>query len=109
MQRGRCLRSSIKATCLFWRPSDCQKQFFLDAIALLLGCSWDDFHCNFEANLPLRIPVMCVQIREDTKTGIYVDGLTEEYVSNVKDVMQLLIKVFFFWVSFSLTLFSFIC
>jgi hypothetical protein len=48
---------------------------------------------------------MCVQIREDTKTGIYVDGLTEEYVSNVKDVMRLLIKVFFFWVSFSLTLF----
>ncbi|CAK9208177.1 unnamed protein product [Sphagnum troendelagicum] len=33
-----------------------------------------------------------LMIREDTKTGIYVDGLTEEYVSNVKDVMQLLIK-----------------
>jgi len=33
-----------------------------------------------------------LMIREDTKTGIYVDGLTEEYVSNVKDVMRLLIK-----------------
>jgi hypothetical protein len=81
------------------------KKKFFRCNSSLLGCSWDDFHCNFEANLPLRIPVMCVQIREDTKTGIYVDGLTEEYVSNVKDVMQLLIKVFFFWVSFSLTLF----
>ncbi len=94
---------------MFQRPSDCQIFFIVDAIPLLLGCAWDDFHCNFEANLPLRIPVMCVQIREDTKTGIYVDGLTEEYVSNVKDVMRLLIKVFFLWVSFSLTLFSFIC
>ncbi|KAL3507190.1 hypothetical protein ACH5RR_032572 [Cinchona calisaya] len=31
-------------------------------------------------------------IREDVKTGVYVDNLTEEYVSTMKDVTQLLIK-----------------
>nr|XP_027117045.1 kinesin-like protein KIN-12B [Coffea arabica] len=33
-----------------------------------------------------------LQIREDVKTGVYVDNLTEEYVSTMKDVIQLLIK-----------------
>ncbi|CAM6105350.1 unnamed protein product [Calypogeia fissa] len=35
-----------------------------------------------------------LQIREDTKTGVYVDNLTEEYVSDVDDVTRLLLKGF---------------
>ena len=35
-----------------------------------------------------------MQIREDTKTGVYVDSLSEEYVSNVDDVTRLLSKVY---------------
>lgn len=34
-----------------------------------------------------------VQIREDTKTGVYVDNLSEEFVSSVQDVTRILIKV----------------
>ncbi|XP_038985906.1 kinesin-like protein KIN-12B isoform X1 [Phoenix dactylifera] len=33
-----------------------------------------------------------LQIREDVRTGVYVEHLTEEYVFTVKDVIQLLIK-----------------
>ncbi|KAH1047026.1 hypothetical protein J1N35_037810 [Gossypium stocksii] len=33
-----------------------------------------------------------LQIREDVKSGVYVENLTEEYVSLMKDVTQLLIK-----------------
>lgn len=33
-----------------------------------------------------------LQIREDARTGVYVDCLTEEYVCQLKDVIQLLIK-----------------
>ncbi|KAK2988080.1 hypothetical protein RJ640_024708, partial [Escallonia rubra] len=33
-----------------------------------------------------------LQIREDVKTGVYVENLTEECVSTMKDVTQLLIK-----------------
>jgi len=41
---------------------------------------------------------MCHQIREDVKSGVYVENLTEEYVKNLTDVSQLLIKVCYsFW------------
>ncbi|PKA47415.1 Kinesin-like protein KIN12B [Apostasia shenzhenica] len=33
------------------------------------------------------------QIREDVRTGVYVDGLTEEYIFHMKDVIQLLIRI----------------
>ncbi|XVF37885.1 hypothetical protein REPUB_Repub20aG0049500 [Reevesia pubescens] len=33
-----------------------------------------------------------LQLREDVKSGVYVENLTEEYVSSMKDVTQLLIK-----------------
>ncbi|XP_020217014.1 kinesin-like protein KIN-12B [Cajanus cajan] len=33
-----------------------------------------------------------LQIREDVKSGVYVENLTEEHVSSMKDVTQLLIK-----------------
>ena len=33
------------------------------------------------------------QIREDVKSGVYVENLTEECVCTMKDVTQLLIKV----------------
>ncbi|XP_078433175.1 kinesin-like protein KIN-12B [Wolffia australiana] len=33
-----------------------------------------------------------LQIREDVRTGVYVDCLTEEYVCNIKDVTQVLLK-----------------
>ncbi|XP_022735005.1 kinesin-like protein KIN-12B [Durio zibethinus] len=33
-----------------------------------------------------------LQIREDVKSGIYVENLTEEYVSTMKDMTQLLLK-----------------
>lgn len=33
-----------------------------------------------------------LQIREDTKTGVYVENLTEEYVSSVADVKQLALR-----------------
>ncbi|RRT78357.1 hypothetical protein B296_00013716, partial [Ensete ventricosum] len=36
-----------------------------------------------------------LQIREDVRTGVYVDYLTEEYVSTMKDVNNLLLKVKF--------------
>ena len=39
-----------------------------------------------------------VQIREDTKMGVYVDNLSEEFVSSVQDVSRILVKV---WVSLS--------
>ena len=35
-----------------------------------------------------------IQIRGDVKSGVYVENLTEEDVSSMKDVTQLLIKVF---------------
>ncbi|KAK9169135.1 hypothetical protein Syun_001275 [Stephania yunnanensis] len=34
-------------------------------------------------------------IREDVKAGVYVENLTEEYVSTIKDLKHLLIKLFF--------------
>lgn len=34
-----------------------------------------------------------LQIREDVKTGVYVDNLTEEYVCSMKDIIKLLTKV----------------
>ncbi|KAJ0035518.1 hypothetical protein Pint_25583 [Pistacia integerrima] len=34
-----------------------------------------------------------LQIREDVKSGVYVENLTEEYICTMKDVTQLLIKV----------------
>jgi len=39
--------------------------------------------------------LLFIQIREDVKSGIYVENLTEEHVFTVKDVNQLLIKVRF--------------
>lgn len=33
------------------------------------------------------------QIKDDPKNGLYVENLTEEYVSSYEDVTQLLIKV----------------
>ncbi|XVF84523.1 hypothetical protein PTKIN_Ptkin17bG0043800 [Pterospermum kingtungense] len=33
-----------------------------------------------------------LQIREDVKSGVYVENLTEEYVSSMKDITQLLLK-----------------
>ncbi|XP_039041107.1 kinesin-like protein KIN-12B [Hibiscus syriacus] len=33
-----------------------------------------------------------LQIREDVKSGVYVENLTEKYVSSMKDVTQLLVK-----------------
>lgn len=41
------------------------------------------------------IYLLFIQIREDVKSGIYVENLTEEHVCTVKDVNQLLIKVCF--------------
>jgi hypothetical protein len=37
--------------------------------------------------------VSILQIREDTKTGVYVESLTEEYVSSMGDVAHLLVRV----------------
>jgi hypothetical protein len=34
-----------------------------------------------------------LQIREDTKTGVYVESLTEEYVSTMADVTHLIMRV----------------
>lgn len=34
-----------------------------------------------------------LQIKDDTKTGFYVENLTEEYVGSYEDVTQILIKV----------------
>ena len=31
-------------------------------------------------------------VREDIKKGVYVDGLTEESISNVKDMTNLILK-----------------
>lgn len=39
--------------------------------------------------------LLFIQIREDVKSGIYVENLTEEHVFTMKDVNQLLIKVCF--------------
>lgn len=36
---------------------------------------------------------MSQQIREDAKSGVYVENLTVEYVDNLTDVSQLLVKV----------------
>ena len=33
------------------------------------------------------------QIKDDPKNGLYVEKLTEEYVTSYEDVMQILIKV----------------
>jgi len=42
----------------------------------------------------LELIFLFVQIREDVKSGVYVENLSEEPVSSIKDVTQLLIKVF---------------
>ena len=34
------------------------------------------------------------QIREDVKSGVYVENLTEECVSTMADVIRILMKVF---------------
>lgn len=34
-----------------------------------------------------------IQIRDDPKNGLYVENLTEEYVTSYEDVTQILIKV----------------
>lgn len=55
-------------------------------------------HCSFleiynEQITDLLAPMQKnLQIREDVRTGVYVDCLTEEYVCQVKDVIQLLVK-----------------
>ncbi|KAJ0042951.1 hypothetical protein Pint_17820 [Pistacia integerrima] len=41
----------------------------------------------------IRAINMAPKIREDVKSGVYVENLTEEYVCTMKDVTQLLIKV----------------
>jgi hypothetical protein len=41
------------------------------------------------------ICLLFIQVREDVKSGIYTENLTEEHVFTVKDVNQLLIKVCF--------------
>jgi kinesin family protein 15 len=43
--------------------------------------------------LELTDPLSFIQIREDVKSGVYVENLTEEQVSTMKDVTQLLLKV----------------
>jgi hypothetical protein len=45
--------------------------------------------------LELTDPLSFIQIREDVKSGVYVENLTEEQVSTMKDVTQLLLKVRF--------------
>ncbi|KAL2332636.1 hypothetical protein Fmac_013849 [Flemingia macrophylla] len=55
-------------------------------------------HCSFleiynEQIMDLLDPSQKnLQIREDVKSGVYVENLTEEHVSSMKDVTQLLIK-----------------
>lgn len=34
-----------------------------------------------------------VQIKDDPKNGLYVENVTEEYVTNYDDVTQILVKV----------------
>ena len=34
-----------------------------------------------------------LQVREDTKAGVYVENLREEFVANVHDVFRLMLKV----------------
>lgn len=41
----------------------------------------------------LRSFVAYFQLREDVKSGVYVENLTEESVCTMKDVTQLLLKV----------------
>jgi kinesin family protein 15 len=37
--------------------------------------------------------LLCLQIREDTKNGVYVENITEEYVASMDDVTQLFLRV----------------
>lgn len=48
--------------------------------------------CNSMQN---QLTSPCSQIREDVKTGVYVENLKEVEVKNVQDVVQLLIQVRF--------------
>lgn len=41
-----------------------------------------------------------LQMREDTRKGVYVENLTEIEVQSVQDVIQLLLIVCFFTLSF---------
>ena len=49
-------------------------------------------YCGARAHVATDYGLL-TQIREDTKTGVYVEGLTEEYVSNMDDVISLLVRV----------------
>lgn len=53
-----------------------------------------------DKNMIFSNPVIChffFQIREDVKSGVYVENLREEYVFTMKDVTQLLMKVLLFY------------
>ena len=38
------------------------------------------------------------QIRDDAKNGFHVENLTDEYVTTVEDVTQIIVKVFFWYI-----------
>lgn len=43
-----------------------------------------------------------MQIKDDAKSGLYIENLTEEYVTSYDDVTQILIKVCDIYVLFSI-------
>ncbi|KAK9082516.1 hypothetical protein Syun_031298 [Stephania yunnanensis] len=66
-------------------------------IPLFVGNTVESFNYGLSSVAMVGFLVVCRvgdgRIREDVKAGVYVENLTEEYVSTIKDLKHLLIKV----------------
>nr|AMS24240.1 kinesin 12-II protein [Marsilea vestita] len=78
---------------LFHRTNEEEERNKDKQLMHLCRCSFLEIYNEQITDLLEPVP-KSLQIREDTKSGIYVENLTEEYVSNADDVLRLMLKGF---------------
>jgi hypothetical protein len=68
----------------------------LNELKWVFGMEWKQANSS-EATISGRhgLTCICVQIREDVKRGVFVEGLSEEPVHGVEDVVRLMVQVTF--------------
>eukprot|EP00250_Pteridium_aquilinum_P021326 c25089_g1_i1 orf=2-2848(-) len=77
--------------CLFQRIKEEEKKSAEKQLRYQCRCSF--FEIYNEQITDLLDPLQkALQVREDIKTGVYVENLTEEFVSSVSDVFRLMLK-----------------
>ncbi|MCO5611484.1 hypothetical protein L7F22_065737 [Adiantum nelumboides] len=77
--------------CLFQRIKEEENKNADKQLRYQCRCSF--FEIYNEQITDLLEPVQkALQVREDTKTGVYVENLTEEFVSSVSEVFHLMLK-----------------